>query len=277
MPYATINKTGETMNPSQIDPLPLQENARGGTGEREVEAGENLNIGDIVRISNADPTNNRAIAVKASATSPVVGGMWVVVSAGVTGDQVAVTQKTARSMNTTGYAAQSLVYLSDTAGQMSLTAGTNSRVIGFVLIEGAEGLVLLETDNQPSSSASSQSYDIVRQDIPNTNQGNNTIEYEGYVSVASTLSQIVVYMKTKNTQGGYTATFTNLTTGNTLLNAANYDMQTITADTWTVLTLTGTAGDLAFAPGNRFRAAFTSNDLNFDGTGIYFNLRFTVT
>jgi len=125
--------------------------------------------------------------------------------------------------------------------------------------------------------SSSTSYDFVRENIPNTNQGGSTIVYEGYVSVPCTLTQIVVFMKTLNTAGAYTATFTNVTTGNTLLGSASFDMQTLTADTWTVLTLTSTGGDLAFAGGNRYRASFVSDNASFDGTGIYFNLRFTVT
>jgi hypothetical protein len=120
-------------------------------------------------------------------------------------------------------------------------------------------------------------YDFVRENIPNTNQGGNTIVYEGYVLVPCTLSQIVVFMKTLNTAGTYTVTFTNVTTGNTLLSSASFDMQTLTADTWTAMTLTSTGGDLAFAGGNRYRASFVSSDSGFDGTGIYFNLRFTVT
>ena len=102
--------------------------------------------------------------------------------------------------------------------------------------------------------------DIVRQYVPNSNQGANTIVYEGYTPEACTLSEITVFMKTLNTQGTYTVTFTNVTTGNTVLSTANFDMQTLSANTWTTLTLTGTASDLSFAADDRFRISFASNN-----------------
>tara|TARA_R100001510_G_C7656070_1_gene215680 strand:- start:3929 stop:4912 length:984 start_codon:yes stop_codon:yes gene_type:complete len=117
--------------------------------------------------------------------------------------------------------------------------------------------------------------DLVRQDVPNTNQGGNTIVYEGYTPEACTLAEITVFMKTLNTQGTYTATFTNVTTGNTVLGSANFNMQTLSADTWTTLTLTGASSDLTFAADDRFRVSFTSNNAAFDGTGVYFTMRFT--
>lgn len=129
----------------------------------------------------------------------------------------------------------------------------------------------------PAPKSAASGMDIIRQDVPTTNQGGNTIVYEGYVPSAGTLAQVVVFMKTLNTQGTYTATFTNVTTGNTVLSAASFDMQTLSADTWTALTLTGTSADLTFAAGNRFRASFASNNADFDGTGVYFTMRFTVT
>ena len=119
--------------------------------------------------------------------------------------------------------------------------------------------------------------DIVRQYVPNSNQGGNTIAYEGYTPEACTLSEITVFMKTLNTQGTYTATFTNVTTGNTVLSTANFNMQTLSANTWTTLTLTGTASDLSFAADDRFRISFASNNASFDGSGIYFAMRFTAS
>ena len=117
--------------------------------------------------------------------------------------------------------------------------------------------------------------DIVRQYVPNSNQGGNTIAYEGYTPEACTLAEITVFMKSLNTQGTYTVTFTNVTTGNTVLSTANFDMQTLTANTWTALTLTGTSSDLTFAADDRFRVVFASNNASFDGSGVYFSMRFT--
>ena len=117
--------------------------------------------------------------------------------------------------------------------------------------------------------------DLVRKDVPNSNQGGNTIVYEGYTPEACTLSEITVFMKTLNTQGTYTATFTNVTTGNTVLSTANFNMQTLSANTWTTLTLTGTASDLSFAADDRFTVSFASNNTSFDGAGVYFTMRFT--
>lgn len=130
-------------------------------------------------------------------------------------------------------------------------------------------------DSVISSGGNIVGVDLVRQDVPSTNQGGNTIVYEGYTPEACTLSEITVFMKTLNTQGTYTATFTNVTTGNTVLGSANFNMQTLSANTWTTLTLTGTASDLSFAADDRFRVSFASNNTSFDGAGIYFTMRFT--
>ena len=130
-------------------------------------------------------------------------------------------------------------------------------------------------DSIISSGGNIVGVDLVRQDVPSTNQGGNTIVYEGYTPEACTLSEITVFMKTLNTQGTFTATFTNVTTGNTILGSASFDMQTLSADTWTTLTLTGTSSDLTFAADDRFRISFASNNASFDGSGIYFTMRFT--
>ena len=105
----------------------------------------------------------------------------------------------------------------------------------------------------------------------------NTFRYEGWVPIAAVVGGISVAMETVNTQGNYTAVFTNETTGNTMLIGASFDMNTLVAATVTDLTLTGTLSDLTFAAGDQWSVELTSDDLAFDGTGIYFSILFGTT
>jgi len=106
---------------------------------------------------------------------------------------------------------------------------------------------------------------------------NNTFRYEGWTPIDAVVGDISVRMDSLNTMGNYTATFTNVTTGNTMLAAASFDMNTLVAGAVTPLTLTGTVGDLTFSAGDEWAAEFTSDDLGFDGSGIYFSILFGTT
>jgi hypothetical protein len=103
---------------------------------------------------------------------------------------------------------------------------------------------------------------------------NNTFRYEGWVPISAVVGDISVAMATVNTQGTYQATFTNETTGQTMLIGADFAMNGLAAGTVTPLTLTGTLADLTFAAGDQWSVELTSDDLSFDGVGVYFSILF---
>ena len=102
----------------------------------------------------------------------------------------------------------------------------------------------------------------------------NTVQYRGWAYAACTCTKVRVYMATKNTVGTYILTVTNNATGNTMLDAATFDMNTLTNDTVTAMTLTGTPADLVFPDAGRWTVDLASNDAGFDGEGIYIELVF---
>ncbi len=103
---------------------------------------------------------------------------------------------------------------------------------------------------------------------------NDTVEVRGWAAFGCTLTQARVYNVTTNTQGTYTLTLTNNATGQTMLNAANFNMNTLTADTVTTLTLTTTDANLAFSTDDRWTVSLASNDAGLDATGVYVSLLF---
>jgi hypothetical protein len=79
-----------------------------------------------------------------------------------------------------------------------------------------------------------------------------------------------------NTAGTYMLTITNNATGNTVLNAASFDMGTLVADTVTSLTLTGTGADLSFSENDRWTVSLASNDAGLNASGVYIDMIFEV-
>lgn len=107
---------------------------------------------------------------------------------------------------------------------------------------------------------------------------NDTVEYRGWASYPCVLRKVKVYNAVTNTNGTYTLTITNNATGNTVLNAATFNMNTLVADTVTSLTpLTGTASDLVFAEDDRWTVSLVSNDATMNASGVYIDLTFEVT
>lgn len=98
--------------------------------------------------------------------------------------------------------------------------------------------------------------------------------YEGWCPIEATVTDISVAMSTVNTEGGYTVVFTNETTGQSMLAGADFDMNTLVAGEVTSLALTGVAADLEFEEGDQWSVEFTSDDLGFDGDGIYWSILF---
>ena len=103
---------------------------------------------------------------------------------------------------------------------------------------------------------------------------NQTFRYEGWVPLDAVVTDISVAMATVNTQGNYTATVTNETTAQTMLIGATFDMNSLVAGTVTSLTLTGTLADLTFSAGDEWSVEFASDNLSFDGDGIYWSMLF---
>ena len=83
-------------------------------------------------------------------------------------------------------------------------------------------------------------------------------------------------MQTVNTQGNYTVVFSKVTgtSPGTLLTTANFDMNTLVAATVTDLPVTTFITRQYFDQGDQWSVEFTSDDLNFDGEGIYFEILF---
>ena len=103
---------------------------------------------------------------------------------------------------------------------------------------------------------------------------NTTVIQRGWASCAGRIEGIRVFMQTVNTQGNYTATFTKVTGTfpGSLLTTSTFNMNSLSAATVTDLDLTTLTSRKYFEQGDQWSAEFTSDDPNFDGTGIYFEI-----
>lgn len=101
---------------------------------------------------------------------------------------------------------------------------------------------------------------------------NDSVSYRGWVSVACTLIGVRVRMMTVNTQGNYTLEVINEGTGNTVIDSPPFDMNGLAAGVIQPVTLTGVPTDLNFAALDGWRVTLTSDDPDFDGSDIYFEL-----
>ena len=98
------------------------------------------------------------------------------------------------------------------------------------------------TDNViTAGSAASSPLDRHLINIPTAPSG--TVEFRGWASYGCKLVKAKAYNVVTNTIGTYTLTLTNNATSNTMLNAANFNMNSLAADTVTNLSLTSTAAD----------------------------------
>lgn len=171
--------------------------------------------------------------------------------------------------------------LIDPTGVIFTQAASPSTAAGegaFFVSDGTGGLDAGEVYFRPASDGTVRKaarfripYHINMPETPN-----DTVEYRGWVNEVCTLISVRAYMAVVNTQGNYTLVITNNGTGNTVLNAANFNMNTLVADTVTSLTLAGTPADLAFAAAGRWTISLTSDDPAFDGSGVYIELVFEV-
>ena len=105
---------------------------------------------------------------------------------------------------------------------------------------------------------------------------NSTVRYRGWVPVTATLLAVRVYMQTVNTVGTYTLAVKNEATGNTVLSAATFNMNSLGAATVTSVPLTGVGPDKAFAALGRWTISLVSNNAGFNGVGVYVELQFGI-
>lgn len=116
---------------------------------------------------------------------------------------------------------------------------------------------------------------VVDQDWPEgVTQAGNTIQQRYIAPFAVELGTLRVSMETVNTQGNYTLVVTNLSTGNTMLSAANFNMNSLSAGTPGVVARTGTAADRQLNAGDRFLVQLASDDASFDGSGTFLSFSF---
>lgn len=97
---------------------------------------------------------------------------------------------------------------------------------------------------------------------------------------ASVLAGLYYYTATKPSSalGAATMTFKNGAGGNTVINAASLNLETMTEDAITALTLTGTPADLVFAAGGLLEVIGTSDNADLVvGSGIDIFALFTRT
>lgn len=104
-----------------------------------------------------------------------------------------------------------------------------------------------------------------------------TINIRGWAPYAGYVIGIRVRMSTVNTNGDYSVVLTNEDTGNTLLSTASFDMDGLSADTVTDLTLTNTYSDRFLSAGGQWTAAFTNDDISFNGAGIYIEVLYAAS
>lgn len=142
------------------------------------------------------------------------------------------------------------------------------------LVATATGLAVQDAAGNPVSLEASNSGRVDRQLTNMPVAPNDTVEFRGWVAFGCTLTQARVYNTTTNTQGTYTLTLTNNATGQTMLNAANFNMNTLSADTVTALTLTATSANLAFSTDDRWTLSLASDNAGLDASGVYVSLLF---
>jgi hypothetical protein len=104
-----------------------------------------------------------------------------------------------------------------------------------------------------------------------------TIVVRGWAPYAGYIIGAKVRVGTAVTVGAYTLTLTNKDTANTLLNAATFDMTGVSADTVTSLTLSNTYSDRFLPEGGQWTASFASDDIGFDGDGIYIEIQYAAS
>lgn len=104
---------------------------------------------------------------------------------------------------------------------------------------------------------------------------NGVESYTGWVPVSCTLMSITVKMGSVNTEGNYTLTVTNITTGNSCL-ASTFNMNSLTNGNVSIVPLTGTGSDLNFSSNGKWGVVLTSDSPSFNGSDISIQLLFEV-
>jgi hypothetical protein len=93
--------------------------------------------------------------------------------------------------------------------------------------------------------------------------------YDIIAPLGFVVSAIKVKMSTVNSVGTATFTATNVATGNTVLNAANYNLGSLVASTVTGLGITGTTADKTFTADQILRINISTTSASANGLGLY--------
>jgi hypothetical protein len=101
---------------------------------------------------------------------------------------------------------------------------------------------------------------------------NDSVSYRGWVSVACTMIGVRVRMMNVHTVGNFDLEVVNEGTGNTVLAVDPTSLNTLVDGVIQPIALTANPADLAFSALDGWRVTFTSDDPDFDGSDIYFEL-----
>jgi hypothetical protein len=97
----------------------------------------------------------------------------------------------------------------------------------------------------------------------------NDFNYDIIAPNGYVVSAIKIKMSTVNSVGAATLTVTNVTTGNTVLNGANYNLGSLVAATVTGLGLTATSADKTFSTDQILRINISTASPSANGLGLY--------
>jgi hypothetical protein len=145
------------------------------------------------------------------------------------------------------------------------------------LNNSAAGLSVVDEVGDPAPIYASNNGKVERQFFNFPEAPGNTVQFRGWADYPCIVTRITLYCYTVNTVGTLTLTATNRATGNTMLNAATFDLNTLVADTPTPLTLTSTEADLTFNTDDKWLFSIASDDTGMDATGIYLGVLFEAT
>jgi len=103
-----------------------------------------------------------------------------------------------------------------------------------------------------------------------------TVQFRGWVSDRSLLTNVRVLMTTVNTNGNYWLRITNSSQGLELLESDVFDMNTISNDVITSVPIIGNIETKTFESLDRWIIEVESDSSSFNGEGIYIELVFEV-
>lgn len=165
--------------------------------------------------------------------------------------------------------------LSGSVDSSNVAATASGR--GQIWVSGSSPTTLVFRDDNGEDKVLTAGLPLDRHLINIPTAPSGTVEFRGWASYGCKLVKAKAYNVVTNTVGTYTLTLTNNATSNTMLNAANFNMNTLVADTVTNLSLTSTAADLNFSENDRWTISLASNNSGLNAVSVYVDLTFQVT